>query len=147
MIYTELTIKAMKLAYDAHHGQVDKSGTPYIFHPFHLAEQMDNEISTCVALLHDIVEDTPLTFEDLEKDFPQEILEPLRYLTHEKDVPYLDYVRKIKENPIAVQVKLADIQHNADHSRFSGLDIPQVRLNYWNKKYSEAKKILIEKNS
>ena len=57
MIYTELTKKAMSMAYKAHHGQVDKSGTPYIFHPIHLAEQMDDELSCCAALLHDTVED------------------------------------------------------------------------------------------
>ena len=54
MIYTEWTKKAMKLAYKAHHGQVDKGGMPYVFHPFHLAEQMDDEISTVAALLHDV---------------------------------------------------------------------------------------------
>ena len=58
MIYTELTCKAMKLAYNAHHGQTDYNGIPYIFHPIHLAEQMDDEFSCCVALLHDVVEDT-----------------------------------------------------------------------------------------
>ena len=55
MIYTSMTIKAMKLAYKAHEGQVDRSGVPYIFHPIHLAEQMDEEISCTVALLHDVV--------------------------------------------------------------------------------------------
>ena len=61
MVYTPLTIKAMKLAYAAHHGQTDKSGVPYIFHPYHVAEQMTDEFTTCVALLHDVVEDTGLT--------------------------------------------------------------------------------------
>ena len=65
MIYTPLTMKAMKIAYDAHHGQVDKSGVPYIFHPCHLAEQMTDEVSTCVALLHDVAEDTDVTLEQL----------------------------------------------------------------------------------
>lgn len=147
MIYTELTIKAMKIAYNAHHGQVDKANTPYIFHPFHLAEQMEDEISTVVALLHDVVEDTTITFEDLEKEFPQEIIVPLRYLTHDKEVDYLDYVTKINENPIAKKVKLADIAHNADHTRFVGMNMPQYRLDYWNKKYKKAKEILTEKNS
>ena len=62
MIYTALTKKAMKVAYEAHHGQTDRSGTPYIFHPFHVAEQMDDELSVCTALLHDVVEDTEITF-------------------------------------------------------------------------------------
>ena len=56
MIYTPLTIRAMQIAYDAHHGQLDYNGIPYIFHPVHLAESMDDEISCCAALLHDVVE-------------------------------------------------------------------------------------------
>ena len=74
MIYTALTKKAMKVAYEAHHGQTDRSGVPYIFHPFHVAEQMDDELSVCAALLHDGVEDTEITFEDLEKDFPDAVV-------------------------------------------------------------------------
>ena len=66
MIYTVQTKRAIKLCYDAHAGQVDKSGLPYVHHPLHLAEQMDDEISTIVALLHDVIEDTEYTFEDLE---------------------------------------------------------------------------------
>ena len=65
MIYTEMTIKAMKIAYEAYSGQLDHNDVPYIFHPYHLAEQMDDECSTCVALLHDTVEDTDITFETL----------------------------------------------------------------------------------
>ena len=68
MIYTELTIKAMNLAYAAHHGQFDKGGVPYIFHPIHLAEQMDDEVSTCVALLHDTVE----ALDERQKQLPWE---------------------------------------------------------------------------
>ena len=63
MIYTVLTNKAIQIAYEAHQGQVDKAGLPYIFHPFHLAEQMTDEISTCVALLHDVAEDTDVSLE------------------------------------------------------------------------------------
>ena len=76
MIYTELTIKAMNLAYNAHQGQFDKGGVPYIFHPIHLAESMDDEISTCVALLHDTVEDTDVTLEQLAQVFPKEVVTP-----------------------------------------------------------------------
>ena len=86
MIYTELTIRAMNLAYASHHGQFDKGGVPYIFHPIHLAEQMDDEISTCVALLHDTVEDTAVTLEQLAKEFPKEGVEAVRLLTHGEDV-------------------------------------------------------------
>ena len=140
MIYTELTMKAMVLAYNAHHGQFDKGGVPYIFHPIHLAEQMDDEISTCVALLHDTVEDTDVTLEDLAKDFPAEVVNAVRLLTHAEDVEYFDYVRAIKSDPIAAKVKLADLTHNGDPSRISNQGNAEKRR----EKYAAARKILLE---
>ena len=140
MIYTELTMKAMNLAYNAHHGQFDKGGMPYIFHPVHLAEQMDDEFSTCVALLHDTVEDTAVTLEDLGKDFPAEVVNAVRLLTHDDDVEYFDYVRAIKADPIAVKVKLADLAHNGDPTRISNQGNAEKRR----QKYAAARKILLE---
>ena len=144
MIYTVLTNKALSIAYNAHHGQLDSNGIPYIFHPLHLAEQMNDEISCCCAILHDVVEDTGVTMEELEQDFPREVTDVLKLLTHGKDVPYEQYVRAIKTNPIAVEVKLADIAHNSDQTRCVGTDIPQEKLDTWSKKYTMAKKILTE---
>ncbi len=117
MIYTDLTRKAMIIAYNAHHGQLDKSGVPYIFHPFNLAEQMTDEITVCSALLHDVAEDTSVTIEELEKDFPAEVTDALKLLTHDKNTDYLDYIRKISTNPVAKAVKAADLKHNSDISR------------------------------
>lgn len=118
MIYTKLTKRAMVIAYQAHKEQVDKSGVPYIYHPIHLAEQMEDELTTVVALLHDVVEDTALTLADLAAEgFPAGVLDALRLLTHDGAVPYLDYVGSIKGNPIARKVKLADLRHNSDLSR------------------------------
>lgn len=118
MIYTNYTKKAMKLCFEAHKEQTDKSGMPYVFHPFYLASQMTDETSTVVALLHDVVEDTEITFEDLKQmAFPDEVIEALALLTHEEDVPYMEYVEKIKENETAKKVKLADLKHNSDLSR------------------------------
>ena len=95
MIYTELTKKAMKLCFAAHKEQVDKSGLPYVFHPLHLAEQMTDEDSTVVALLHDIVEDTEYTLDNLrDMGFPQRILDAVALMTHDKSVPYMEYVRR-----------------------------------------------------
>jgi len=145
MIYTDLTNKAMRIAYDAHHGQVDKSGQPYIFHPIHLAEQMTDEISTCAALLHDVAEDTDITLEDLAQEFPAEVIDVLRLLTHEEGTDYYEYVRGIKGNSAAMTVKLADIAHNSDQSRFAGCaDIPEEKLKYWQEKYAKAVAILTE---
>ena len=140
MIYTELTIKAMNLAYNAHHGQMDKGGVPYIFHPIHLAETMNDEVSTCVALLHDTVEDTDVTLEQLAHEFPREIVEAVDLLTHRDGVEYFDYVRAIKQNPVAVKVKLADLAHNSDPKRICNQGNQERRR----EKYAKAKKILME---
>lgn len=128
MIYTTLTKKALKICFNAHKDQVDKAGAPYVFHPFHLAEQMDCEDSVCVALLHDVVEDTNVTFDDLIKEgFNENIINALKLLTHNDDTPYMEYVKRIKENQIAAKVKLADLKHNSDLSRLDlkGNEIPK----------------------
>lgn len=135
MINTKLTRKAMKIAYEAHQGQYDNANVPYIFHPTHLAEQMDDEISCTVALLHDVVEDTDVTFEDLEKEFPEEVISVLKLLTHDKDVPYMDYVKVIKENPIARKVKIADVKHNSDETRLDEITPRDIARR---QKYKEA---------
>ena len=123
MIYTDETKKALKLCFEAHKNQVDKSGMPYVFHPFHVAEQMTDEATTIVALLHDVVEDTDYTLEDLAAEgFGKDLLEAVALMTHEDDVPYLDYVAKLKDNPIARAVKLADLAHNSDLSRIGEVD-------------------------
>lgn len=123
MIYTALTKKAMRIAFEAHKDQTDKNGMPYIYHPIHLAEQMSDELTTCVALLHDVIEDTDMTFEQLEAaGFGAEIIAALRLMTHDEDVPYMDYVAEIKKNAIATKVKLADLKHNSDLSRLDYVD-------------------------
>ena len=144
MIYTPLTLKAMDLAYAAHHGQRDKSGAPYIFHPIHLGESMDDEYSCCVALLHDTVEDTWVTLDDLRRDFPAEVVDAVALMTHEEGVDYFDYVRAISKNPIARKVKLADLAHNSDQSRCAGAGIPEAKLAQLREKYARAKAILAE---
>ena len=140
MIYTHLTNEAMKLAYNAHHGQVDKAGVPYIFHPMHLAEQMDDEYSTCVALLHDVVEDTLVTLEQLAQIFPKEVVDAVAVLTHGKDEPYLHYVQRVTLNPIARKVKLADLNHNSDQTRM--VNASEETLAYFREKYRKAFEIL-----
>lgn len=143
MIYTELTNKAMRIAYEAHNGQYDVNGVPYIFHPYHVAEQMTDEITVCVALLHDVVEDTDVTFEQLEQDFPPEVITALKLLTHDSGTDYYEYVERIGTNPVARAVKLADIEHNSDTSRITGKNtVPAEKLLHWEKKYSTARHIL-----
>lgn len=141
MINTKLTRKAMIIAYNAHINQFDKAGVPYIYHPIHLAEQMDTEFECIVALLHDVVEDTDVTFEELEKEFPSEVIEILKLLTHDKKVDYMKYIEEIKKNPIARKIKIADINHNADESRLDKITLKDVaRRNKYNKALEYLKK-------
>ena len=144
MIYTEMTNKAMKLAYTAHLNQYDLSGIPYIFHSYHIAEQMKDEISVCVALLHDVIEDTYIEIKDIENIFPKEVIENLKLLTLTQDIEYFEYINQIKTNPIAKAVKLADIEHNLDQSRINN-KISENKLIRMKNKYEKAKRILLEK--
>ena len=142
MIYTPITKKALKLCFEAHKEQVDKSGMPYVFHPFHLAEQMKTEETTVVALLHDLVEDTDYTIEDLmSMGFSKSITDAIALMTHTNDVEYMDYVREIKNNPIAKTVKLADLKHNSDLTR---LDVADEKALSRREKYLKAIKLLEE---
>ena len=140
MIYTELTKKAMQIAYNAHHGAYDKGGMPYIHHPLHLAEQMSTEEETAVALLHDVIEDNCVTADELiSKGIPACVTEAVVLLTKPLDEDYPDYVRRVAENPLAKKVKLADLKHNSDISRLS--DVTEADLARL-EKYKKAIEIL-----
>ena len=94
--------------YATHKEDIDKGRYPYVFHTFYLATQMDDENSTCVALLYDVIEDhgDVYSFESLAKEeFNQNILQALKLLTHDKDMPYMDYIETISRNPIAKKSK------------------------------------------
>lgn len=144
MIYTPLTKRAAEIAYNAHMGQRDKAGMPYIFHPYHVAEQMKDEATACAALLHDVAEDTAVTLDDLAKEFPPEIIGALRLLTHDPKDDYMDYVAKIKKNPIARAVKIEDLKHNSDISRMSENSPLYERALALRKKYAAALALLEE---
>lgn len=123
MIYTKMTKRALAICFEAHKDQVDKAGLPYVFHPFHLAEQMKDEETTIVALLHDVVEDSEYTLDDLRKEgFSDAVLLAVNAMTHEEGVPYMDYIHSIKKNRIATAVKIADLKHNSDSSRLDQID-------------------------
>ncbi|WP_311696306.1 HD domain-containing protein [Sneathia sanguinegens] len=109
---------ALKIATEAHKGQVDKAGVPYINHPLTVASLVDTEEEKIVALLHDTIEDTNITEQDLlNYGFSNKIVEAVKLLTHNKNVPYMVYVAKIKDNELARKVKIADLTHNSDLSR------------------------------
>lgn len=118
MIYTPMTNEAIKYMFKLHRDQTDRSGLPYVFHPWHVAESMDDEASTIVALLHDSVEDTEITLDELkEMGFSDEVIQALDLMTHRDGDDYFVYVRRLAHNPLARKVKLADLKHNSDISR------------------------------
>lgn len=136
MLYTRLTKKALNIMFETHKDQLDKGGLPYVFHPFEIAEQMDGEASVCVALLHDTIEDGKITPEYLDSaGFSEEIVDAVVLLTHKKGVPYDTYIKRIKHNPLATRVKVADLKHNLITSRLDAVtDEDKKRLT----KYEQA---------
>ena len=115
-----MTKKAMDIAYTKHTGQIDKSGVPYIFHPIILAETMTDEVTTIVALLHDVLEDSDIKLSDLAC-FGDEVTEALSLLTRSSSDDYYDYIERLSTNDIARKVKLADLKHNSDLSRLDSI--------------------------
>jgi (p)ppGpp synthase/HD superfamily hydrolase len=114
--------KAIAIAAQAHQGQLDKFGAPYISHPIRLMMQMDSYEEKMAAILHDIVEDTDWTLEDLKAEgFPQTVVDAVDGLTHREAESYTAYVKRAKTNPIARKVKLADLEDNMDARR-----VPQI---------------------
>ena len=110
--------RAIVLATTAHSGQVDKAGAPYILHPLRVMLAMDTLIEQIVAVLHDVVEDTSYTTEALRTEgFCTEVIEGVAVLTHGKDETYDDYLTRVKSNPLALKVKLADLNDNMNLER------------------------------
>lgn len=143
----DIITKAFNFACHAHRGVRRLSGEPYIMHPLAVAQIACVEMglgstSICAALLHDVVEDTDVSFEQLEEmGFPKEAVDAIRLMTHEESVPYEDYVRVIKTNPVAAKVKLADLRHNSDATRLSVMTEKDIRRA---EKYRNAMAILQE---
>ena len=140
MIYTPMVKRAILLASDAHRGQYDKGGLPYITHPLHLADQMQTEDECVVALLHDVMEDTEFTVFDLKEwGISDRQIAALKLLCHDESVPYLEYIQRIRIDPIATAVKIEDLKHNSDLTRLNSItqvDLERVQ------KYKEALRIL-----
>ena len=130
---------ALLIAAEAHQGQVDKSGMPYILHPIAVSSKVDTLELKTIAILHDTIEDTSVTAEYLvEKGIPEEIVDIVVLLSKPESEEYESYLRRVKVNPLAKAVKLADLAHNTSPERASGLN--EARR----KKYELAKKVLAE---
>ena len=130
---------ALEIALKAHKGQVDKNGVAYITHPLAVAAQLDSLELKTIALLHDTIEDTDVTAEYLlERGIPKELVEVVQLLTKPEDVEYESYLKRVRENPMAKAVKLADLAHNTSPERASGLNEKRRA------KYELAKRIMSE---
>lgn len=117
---TPLIQRALEIMFQAHKYQKDKAGQPYVFHPYWVALQLDSEDEICTALLHDVIEDSDVSLEDLKNEgFSEQVLEALSLLTHDNDVDYFDYIEKLSHNDLARVVKQVDLLHNSDISRIA----------------------------
>ena len=109
---------ALSIATEAHSGQFDKAGVDYIEHPIYVASQVDTEEEKAVALLHDVIEDSPFTAEELLlAGLPETVVAAVQILSKKKGQDYQTYLENVKSNPLARVVKLADLKHNSDLSR------------------------------
>ena len=113
-MYQEL---ALQIAQKAHAGQVDKAGKDYILHPMTVASYMDTDTEKAIAYLHDVLEDTDVTVDELKTIFPNEIVDTLIILTHRKDESYFEYIQRVSTSKLAKKVKVADLLHNLDITR------------------------------
>ena len=133
-------LRAFFIAARAHKGQRDKGGKPYIFHPLKVSLNVRGKDEKIVALLHDVIEDTSYTIDDL-KFLTKNQREALLLLTHDKDTPYMIYIEAIKKNKIASRVKLADLDQNMNLKRLKIVTEKDLeRL----EKYKKARDLLRE---
>jgi (p)ppGpp synthase/HD superfamily hydrolase len=132
--------RAILLATQAHQGQKDKAGAPYILHPLRVMLQMSSETEMVTAVLHDVLEDTPWTLEKLrEEGFPPEMLEALDCLTRRSGENYDAFITRVAGNQLARKVKLSDLEDNLNLRRLEMLtDQDQARL----RRYHQAWLIL-----
>ena len=116
--YNQLLELAIKVATEAHAGQVDKGGKPYINHPQAVAASLTNTEYKIVAYLHDVCEDTSITFDDLkDMGFTYRIVNSIRLLTKNDELTYEEYLRRLRMDSCARAVKMADLKHNMDITR------------------------------
>ncbi len=112
--------QAIALAVEAHRGQVDKNGAPYILHPLRVMLRLESDLEKIVGVLHDVVEDSAFTFEDLrQRGYAEEVITALDGVTRRKGESYDEFVTRSQAHPISRQVKLADLEDNMDVRRMA----------------------------
>lgn len=134
----EILEKAIKIAVNAHHEQTDKSGKPYIFHPLRVMNNVNTEEEKIVAILHDVLEDTDISINDLKAEgIPDVLIGQLIILTHSPDTEYNAYIEQISKHRIATIVKLADLKDNMNISRIPKITEKDIeRLQKYHTSYS-----------
>jgi GTP diphosphokinase / guanosine-3',5'-bis(diphosphate) 3'-diphosphatase len=135
--------KAIAIAVFAHAGQRDKGGRPYIEHVLEVGMGLETDEAKCVGILHDVVEDTPLTLDDLRKEFPESIVAGVDGITKRKGERYIDYLERVKMNPLSLPAKIRDLNLNKRLERIPNpteKDVKRV------KKYEEALKFLLDQD-
>src|SRR5687768_12545105 len=114
---------AISIAALAHRGQKDKAGAPYLLHPLRMMLRMGSEAAMMAAVLHDVVEDTDWTLELLrEQGFSDEVLEAVECLTHKTGESYEEFIGRVQKNPVAQQVKIADLEDNMNILRIGRIN-------------------------
>ena len=133
---------AILLAVQVHQGQKDKAGAPYVLHPLRVMLRMRSDIEMMVAVLHDVVEDTPHTLSDLQQaGYPEQVLEALDCLTRRQNETYEEFIERVKANPLARKVKIADLEDNMDVRRISDLRKKDMeRLKRYRRAWSDLAK-------
>ncbi len=113
---------ALSIATEAHRGQFDKAGVDYVEHPIYVASKVDTEEEKAVALLLDVIEDSPFTAEELLlAGLLETVVTAVQILSKKKRQDYQTYLKTVKSNSLARVVKLADLKHNSDLSRLSSV--------------------------
>ena len=139
--YNEQFQIALELAVEKHKNQTDKAGNPYILHPLHVMENVNSKEGKIVAILHDIIEDTDITENYLLKiGLSKRIVDAVVALTRSEDMDYQEYIKNLSSNPLAKEVKLADLEHNMDLKRLPTLEEKDLERN---RKYQIAYHYLI----
>ena len=139
--------KALEIALKAHNDQKDRYGRPYILHPLRIMMKMEKDIYKTVAILHDVVEDSDITLNELKDEgFSNNIIEAVACLTKRKGENYFDYIHRVMSNPVAIEVKLADLEDNMDITRIDEIKEKDIeRLNRYLKAWKMLKKTINEK--
>ena len=141
--------KAIAIAVEAHRGQLDKAGQPYILHPMRVMLAGKTQEEMICGILHDVIEDTPISIEMLEAEgFSPSVLNALRQLTHDRKVPYQRYIEQLSADGLATQVKLYDLHDNMNRSRLSILTVEdERRMAKYQRSYDYLSQIQNSRNS